>query len=80
MKYKPVYSTSQLQEFEADIAPLMRPNYGEKEYSEILKGALRMPSLWKNFWRMTWRKIMIYMIFAVIVIWRHQIQNGVAEN
>lgn len=38
--YKPVYSTSQLQEFEADVASLMRPNYGEKEYSEILKGAL----------------------------------------
>ena len=38
--YKPIYNISQLQEMEADIASLVRPEYRDKEYIELLQGAL----------------------------------------
>ena len=38
--YRPIYNVSQLQELEADIASMTRPEYREKEYNEILQGAL----------------------------------------
>lgn len=36
----PVYSVSQMQEFEADIASLQRPLYSTEEFSNLLYGAL----------------------------------------
>ncbi len=38
--YKPIYNTSQMQEFEADMASLTRPLYTEDEYLKLLEGAL----------------------------------------
>lgn len=36
----PIYNTAQKQEYEADISSINRPEYTNKEYSEIIKGAL----------------------------------------
>lgn len=35
-----IYNVNQLQELEADIASLVRPEYNDKEYIELLQGAL----------------------------------------
>lgn len=37
---RPIYNVNQLQELEADIASLVRPEYNDKEYIELLQGAL----------------------------------------
>lgn len=38
--FRPVYNIAQLQEFEADVASLNRPEYSDEEYSNLLKSAL----------------------------------------
>lgn len=37
---RPIYNVNQLQELEADFASLVRPEYNDKEYIELLQGAL----------------------------------------
>lgn len=38
--FRPLYNIAQLQEFEADVASLNRPEYSTEEYSKLLEGAL----------------------------------------
>lgn len=38
--YKQIYNTSQSQEFEADIASIIRPKYNRKELCNLIEGAL----------------------------------------